>query len=73
MTPCPNCQSNEVYAYKETVPFTGKHVSYLPGLGTMFSAAYVKPVLCAECGLTRYFAQDDARERVKTNGGWEKL
>ena len=73
MTPCPACQSDNVYAFQESVPFTGEHVSFLPGLGTIFTAAYVKPVPCADYGLARFFADDDARERMKRNSGWKKL
>jgi len=73
MTPCPNCQSDEVYAYKENVEFSGLSMSFLPALGTMFAAAYVTPVVCADCGLARYFADETARERMKENPGWKKL
>ena len=73
MKPCPNCRSDAVYAYKDTVPFTGEHLSFLPGLGTVFAAAHVTPVLCADCGLARYFATDEAREKVTSHSGWEKL
>jgi hypothetical protein len=75
VTPCPNCGDGPLYV-KERVGSAGSHgPNLLPGLGKLkgFLSAKFRVVVCGGCGLTRFFADADARERLESAGGWRRL
>ena len=71
-TDCPHCKGKELYTRR--VSSAGGEGPYLlQGLGHFLHYADFDVVLCADCGLTRFFAEPDARVNVRTNSGWKKL
>lgn len=72
MKPCPECNSNKVYRYKEEIDAQGGHgPDLLPKLasGILKSAKFL-PVVCAECGYLRFFASKEATSRLETSEHW---
>jgi predicted nucleic-acid-binding Zn-ribbon protein len=63
-TPCPNCQSHDQYRSKEVGAGGGHAPNYLPGLGRWYAAAKLTVVVCRSCGLTRFFASQEALDRL---------
>jgi hypothetical protein len=73
-TGCPNCGSAELYVCVKPVPSGGGYApDLLPGLHPWFRGAKLRNVLCASCGLLRQFADEAAREIVRTSGKWRRL
>jgi hypothetical protein len=73
VAPCPNCKGNSLYRGPATSSGGGHAPNYLPGLGKfIFSAKFVL-VVCRDCGLTRFFAQPEARARLKESGKWKAV
>jgi transcriptional regulator with XRE-family HTH domain len=71
MSPCPACRSDDVYHYREPVDTTTIGGELLPKLAPgRFSSAKILPVVCANCGYLRFYADDDARERLKDSKHW---
>jgi predicted nucleic-acid-binding Zn-ribbon protein len=69
---CPECGGPNLYS-----TITGSGVSRglvaLPELGGLFRAARISVVVCADCGLTRFYADPDAREKLPTANRWQRL
>ncbi len=73
MSPCPECGSDDVYQYREPVDSTTIGGELLPKLAPgRFSSARILPVVCGSCGYLRFFADDDARERLKESKHWRR-
>lgn len=73
MSPCPECGSDHVYQYREPVDSTSIGGELLPKLAPgPFSSARLLPVVCGGCGYVRFFADDDARERLKASKHWHR-
>jgi len=73
MAPCPNCQGRTLYRSREISSGGGHGPDFLPGLGRfVFSAKFVL-VVCRDCGLTRFFAQPEARTKLKESGKWKTV
>lgn len=74
MSPCPECRSDEIYSYREPVDSTTIGGELLPKLAPgSFSSAKILPVVCASCGYLRFFADDDARERLSESKHWRRV
>jgi predicted nucleic-acid-binding Zn-ribbon protein len=75
MKPCPECNSRNVYQYSRPVWATGGYgPNLLPGMGSLFMArAKFVPVMCADCGLVRYFATSEARDHVRKSSAWKQV
>ena len=75
IAPCPNCGGGPLYV-KEKVGAGGSHgPDLLPRLGRwkgLLSAKF-RVVVCGGCGLTRFFADAEARERLEQSGRWRRL
>lgn len=73
--PCPECGSQEQYAYKEELnPVETTGTTLLPDLKKgMFSTAKYLPVVCADCGYMRSFASKDARALLETSKHWFRI
>jgi predicted nucleic-acid-binding Zn-ribbon protein len=72
---CPNCKGRELYKAKRLIGSGGGgHApNYLPGLGSSFLfAAKLEVVVCQDCGLTRFFAAPEARQKLSTSAKWER-
>lgn len=71
--PCPNCRGSRLYASKDVSAGGGHAPNYLPGLGGAFSAEKFNLVICADCGLVRFFARDTARAKIAESSKWERI
>ena len=73
MKTCPECDSKEVYQYKDSIETTQLSGELLPKLGSgMFTSAKVRPVVCSGCGLVRLYASAEATAKVKASRHWKK-
>jgi hypothetical protein len=66
-TPCPNCDSNEVFRSDPISAGGGHAPNLLPGLGKWHSPAKMHVVVCRSCGLMRLFAAEDAMSRLTSD------
>ncbi len=74
MKPCPICQSNDIYQYKEYFQYSGVGEELLPNLGKgMFGAAKICPFVCGDCGHVRLMASSEAREKLAKSEHWNKI
>jgi predicted nucleic-acid-binding Zn-ribbon protein len=69
---CPNCGGGNQYLSKEVSAGGGHAPNYLPGLGSAFRAEKFHLVLCADCGLTRFFARESALSKVRDASAWQR-
>lgn len=70
---CPNCNGRELYRTVHPIGSGGGgHApNYLPGLSSsIFTAAKFEIVVCEGCGLTRFFANREAREKLSSSSKW---
>lgn len=72
MKPCPECNSDNVYRYKEPIDAGGAYgPNLLPKLASgWFSSAKFLPVVCLNCGFTRFYASEKSRQNLKTSKYW---
>ncbi|KAA3663570.1 MAG: hypothetical protein DWQ04_10150 [Chloroflexi bacterium] len=75
MTPCSECNSNEVYQYHKPVAAMGGYgPDLLPKLASgIFSGAKLLPVVCAECGYIRFYASKEARAKLRDSKHWVQV
>jgi len=72
LTPCPNCRGNTLYESQPVGSGGGHAPEYLRGLGRWYrSARFV--VVCRDCGLTRFFAEPEARRRLSESKHWKAV
>jgi hypothetical protein len=72
--PCPNCQSRNLYKSRLPQGAGGGHApNYLVGLGKWYRAARFDIVICRDCGLTRFFAEEEALEKLQDSKNWVRL
>ena len=69
---CPECGGHSLYQTTDTVS-DGHGRILLPGLGSFLCVAEVQIRVCADCGLTRYYAEPAAREKLRTSDRWQAL
>jgi predicted nucleic-acid-binding Zn-ribbon protein len=70
--PCPECGQKNLFV-TEANSGGGHAPNYLPRLGGFFSAAKFEVVVCADCGLTRFFASPEARAKLAATSNWRRL
>jgi predicted nucleic-acid-binding Zn-ribbon protein len=71
---CPNCGQRNLYQTKSPVSAGGGHApNYLPGLGGFFRTERFTVVVCRACGLTRFFARQEALEKLTESSKWERV
>ena len=71
---CSNCGSKRQYQNKKQMSAGGgQGPNYLSGLGTFWKPAMFEVVVCMDCGLTRYFANAEAREKLRTSPKWQPI
>ena len=73
MKSCPACGSNEIYQYKDYFqnPGSAGGETLLPGLGSLFVAAKIRPTVCNSCGHVRIFASEEVRKKLKNSKHWK--
>lgn len=74
MSPCPQCRSDQVFQSERLVDSTTIGGELLPDLASgAFSSAKLRAVVCSECGLLRYFVDDDARDKLRSSPRWRPV
>jgi predicted nucleic-acid-binding Zn-ribbon protein len=68
---CPHCAGTELY--NRRISSAGDGIYLLEGLGSFLHHAEFDVVVCAACGLTRFFAEPDARQNLRSNKRWKRL
>jgi predicted nucleic-acid-binding Zn-ribbon protein len=77
-TPCPNCGGKTLYRSREVNASGGYGPDFLPGLGQVI-AGFIRTsgkftlVVCADCGLTRFFAGTEPRARLADSKDWARV
>ena len=69
---CPNCGGDELYC-RRLSSAGGEGPRLLAGLGSFLHYADLDVVVCANCGLTQFYAEPEARQNAKTNENWKRL
>ncbi|HSD66671.1 MAG TPA: hypothetical protein VLF95_08210 [Vicinamibacteria bacterium] len=70
--PCPGCGGRTLYE-RADVGSGGSHgPELLPDLGRgWFDSAKFTAVVCRDCGLARFYAQPEARAKLKDSRKWK--
>jgi predicted nucleic-acid-binding Zn-ribbon protein len=69
---CPHCSGTELYK-RRLGSGGGEGIYLLAGLGRFMHFAQFDVVVCADCGLTRLFAEPEARQNVRSNTDWKHV
>lgn len=71
-TNCPEC-GGQLFS-TGNVASAGRHgPALLPGLGGFFRAATFHVIVCESCGLTRFYVEESAREKLRTSPKWRAV
>ena len=72
---CPDCRGQNLFRTKRPICAGGGYApNYLPGLGSsVFRAGRFEMVICADCGLTRFYAGTPSREKLENSSKWERV
>ena len=74
MRPCPVCDSDQIYQYKEYFQYTGVGEALLPKLGNdPLTVAKIRPSVCLGCGYIRLVASEDATKKMKASKHWKAV
>lgn len=74
MSPCPHCRSDQVFQSEGLIDSSTIGGELLPGLAPgAFSSAKMRGVVCGECGLLRYFVDEDARKKLRSSRKWKPV
>jgi predicted nucleic-acid-binding Zn-ribbon protein len=69
---CSECGGRNLY--ETTASSGGGHApNYLPRLGSFWASARFRIVVCQDCGLTRFFASEEARRRLNSAKKWARV
>ncbi|HTU90338.1 MAG TPA: hypothetical protein VMF69_09710 [Gemmataceae bacterium] len=69
---CPNCGGGELY-HRRLSSAGAYGPQLLAGLGSFLHYADFDVVVCADCGMTRFFAEPEARKNVRSHDEWKTL
>jgi len=70
---CPNCGGENLYQGPQVNAGGGYAPILIPGLGGFLIPPKFQPVVCEDCGLTRFFASQEARSKISQSRKWFKL
>jgi len=70
---CPECGSRDQYQTLKPVSAGGSDPNFLPDLGKWYESAKFELVVCADCGLTRYYAAREGREKLGRSKKWRRV
>jgi len=75
MKPCPECGSDDLYKCLKPITARGGYgPDLLPDLRTsFFSPATMIAVVCANCGLLRFYASAESRQKVSKVESWSRV
>ena len=71
--PCPNCGGTDLFQSKPISAGGGHAPNYLQGLGPWDRAEKFTVVVCRACGLSRFFASEEARQRLSQSDKWSRV
>ncbi len=69
---CPECGGHSLHQ-TTTRSGGGYGPILLPGLGRFLRLADFRVVVCGDCGLTRFYASEDARSQLPSTKRWTLL
>ena len=69
---CPECAGQNLYGTRVNSA-GGNGPAFLPGLGSFLCIAKFSVVVCADCGLTRFYAEPGARAKLPAASQWTRL
>jgi predicted nucleic-acid-binding Zn-ribbon protein len=72
-TKCSHCGEENVYKTEGVSSRGGYGPDLLPALHGFFRSAKFDVIVCANCGLTQFFADETARTRVLSSTRWRKV
>lgn len=70
--PCPECGQKNLYV-TTTNSGGGYGPMLLPRLGGFWGMPKFEVVVCADCGLTRFFASSQALAKLPAANNWSKI
>jgi predicted nucleic-acid-binding Zn-ribbon protein len=70
---CPECGHSNLYSSAEVSAGGGYAPNYLQGLGGFLSTPKFTVVVCKDCGLSRFFASKEARDKLSVSDKWRKI
>ncbi|HEX7863012.1 MAG TPA: hypothetical protein VF773_21960 [Verrucomicrobiae bacterium] len=68
---CPECGGAELFS-TEVSSYGGYGPVLLPGLHSWMSYPNFEVVVCAGCGLTRFYAEEKARTKLSSTKQWKR-
>lgn len=69
---CPECDGQKLFT--ATTSSGGQHgPALLPGLGGFLHYAKFRVVVCQTCGLTRFYAEPEALEKLPAASQWQRM
>lgn len=71
-TSCPHCSGTALYVRRVTA-FRNGSPYFLDGLGEFLHYAHFDIVVCADCGLTQFFAEPLAQKNVRNHSQWQRI
>lgn len=71
--PCPQCGGADLYRSIPIDSGGSRAPNLLPGLGKWFAFAKFHLVVCQSCGLTRFFADPEATEKLQSSPEWNRV
>ena len=72
LSACPHCKGSDLYT-RSVASGGGYGPALLEGLGGFLWWPNFHVVLCATCGHCTFFADKDARDKVRTAKSWKRL
>ena len=69
---CPECGGYRIHSHGGISAGGGYAPNYLPGLGSFFSSGKFTVRVCADCGLTRFYASPEARAKLRDSKDWRR-
>jgi predicted nucleic-acid-binding Zn-ribbon protein len=73
LSPCPNCGGRNLFRSQPVSSGGGYAPDYLPKLGSFWVAGKFNLIVCKDCGLTRFFADPKATEKLSESRKWERV
>ena len=69
---CPECESQSLFT---TITRSGGQHGpvLLPGLGGFLHYAKFRVVVCQDCGLTRFYAEPEALQKLPDASKWQRM
>ena len=70
-SPCPECGGRNLFRSAKPISAGGGYApNYLPKLGPWHRAARFHVVVCKDCGLTRWYAHEEALAKLESGKAW---